>query len=264
LLNQFIEDAKQHLPNGKEQLVVIADSLDRIVPVSQSDGRTNHEHIFVDYSEQLTALNCHMIYTVPISMVYSHVFLEARNNYGTDAQVLPMVMVRDLDGTVNEEGLKKLKELVSQRVYVSAGVPKTAALESHVFESREVLEMLCLMSGGHVRELLILLKAAAMRSGSLPITRRAAQRSISDTSNTYAITITNEMEWSILASVHVSKKINKEAGVCRSLLFRRCLLEYRYQTPEGKSKCWYDINPLIAELDEFQTALEDLQNHGSS
>ncbi|NJP10390.1 MAG: hypothetical protein HC866_13690 [Leptolyngbyaceae cyanobacterium RU_5_1] len=37
---------------------------------------------------------------VLISMVYSRSFLEARSNYGTDAQVLPMVIVRSLNSQV--------------------------------------------------------------------------------------------------------------------------------------------------------------------
>lgn len=45
-LNQFIEDAKKRLPSEYSQLVVIADNLDRIVPILQEDGRSNHEHIF--------------------------------------------------------------------------------------------------------------------------------------------------------------------------------------------------------------------------
>jgi hypothetical protein len=41
-LNEFIRDAKQKLPAGKNKLVVIVDSLDRIVPILRNDGKTNH------------------------------------------------------------------------------------------------------------------------------------------------------------------------------------------------------------------------------
>lgn len=260
-LNQFIDEAKRHLPNGRKQLVVIADSLDRIVPIPQEDGRSNHEHIFVDYSEQLTALNCHVIYTVPISMVYSSSFLKARDTYGTDAQVLPMIMVRTSTGELYEPGLSKLKELISKRIYLLAKISPSIGLESDIFESPQIIEQLCLMSGGHVRELLLLLKAAVMRGGNLPISRKSMQRAISDNSNTYSMTV-YDSEWAPLAKVYQYKKIVKD-DIHRNLLFRRCLLEYRYQTDEGKSKCWYDVHPLIVELDEFQDALEQLKNNGS-
>ena len=41
------------------------------MPVIQESGRTNHEEIFIDRSEQLKALDCHLVYTVPISLLYS-------------------------------------------------------------------------------------------------------------------------------------------------------------------------------------------------
>ena len=42
-LNEFIQDIKNNLPSGYFELVLIADNLDRIVPVTQADGRSNHD-----------------------------------------------------------------------------------------------------------------------------------------------------------------------------------------------------------------------------
>ena len=97
-LNQFIAEASKNLPEGKKKLVVIADNLDRLVPVPRPDGRNNHDEIFLDQCSQLKALNCHLIYTVPISLVYSNRATEIRDNYDTP-QVLPMVMVRSRSAT---------------------------------------------------------------------------------------------------------------------------------------------------------------------
>lgn len=58
-LNEFINEAQNQLPLGKTKLGIIADSLDRITPVIQEDGRTNHDHIFIDRSQQLKGLDCH-------------------------------------------------------------------------------------------------------------------------------------------------------------------------------------------------------------
>ncbi|WP_160289908.1 hypothetical protein [Aphanizomenon flos-aquae] len=38
-LNQFIQDAKKNLPSQYHELVLIADNLDRIVPVTKADNR---------------------------------------------------------------------------------------------------------------------------------------------------------------------------------------------------------------------------------
>jgi BarA-like signal transduction histidine kinase len=92
---------------------VIADNLDRIGLIRQEDGKTNHDEIFIDYSSQMCRLGCNVIYTVPISLVYSNRSSQLRDNYG-DIHVLPMVMVRRRDGTVHAPGLAKMKELVAK------------------------------------------------------------------------------------------------------------------------------------------------------
>jgi hypothetical protein len=101
----------------------------------QETGRTNHEEIFLDRSEQLKALDCHLIYTVPISMVYSNRATDIRDIY-SDTQVLPMIMVRTPDGKVYEPGLEKIKEIIGRRVGQFA--PKLS-LDTDIFDSRDTL-----------------------------------------------------------------------------------------------------------------------------
>ncbi|MEG3862503.1 hypothetical protein [Microcoleus sp. herbarium12] len=80
-LNEFISAAKKKLPAKYSQLAVIADNLDKIVPFSKDGGeRTNLDEIFLDRNEQLKALDCHIVYTVPISMVHSNRAADLSNN----------------------------------------------------------------------------------------------------------------------------------------------------------------------------------------
>ena len=80
-LNALIKDGTKNLPENTK-LLVIADNLDRIVPIFRDNGRSNHEEIFLDRNEQLKALNCHIVYTVPISFIYSRWSTELHVNYG--------------------------------------------------------------------------------------------------------------------------------------------------------------------------------------
>ncbi len=84
-LNQYIKQAMANTPEqSTKKLVVIADNLDRIVPVYAPDNRcSSHDEIFIDRSEQLKALNCHVIYTVPISMVYLDRATVLQDYYGS-------------------------------------------------------------------------------------------------------------------------------------------------------------------------------------
>ncbi|MEP0835419.1 ATP-binding protein [Microcoleus sp. AS-A8] len=252
VLNEFLNEAKQHLPNGCNQLAVIVDNLDRIVPVFQETGRTNHEEIFLDRSEQLKALDCHLIYTVPISMVYSNRATDIRDIY-SDTQVLPMIMVRTPDGTVYQPGLEKIKEIIGRRVRQFA--PKLS-LDTEIFDSRDTLEQLCLMSGGHVRNLLLLTQDAIARTDELPISAKAVRTAITRARDTYRRTVGNE-QWCLLAEISRSKRIVNDDDY-RSLLFNRCLLEYRYWNQEGELDRWCDVHPLIRGIQEFKEAVAQL------
>ena len=252
VLNDFIDDAKKNLPNGCTELAVIVDNLDRIVPVIQEDKRTNHDHIFIDRSEQLKALNCHIIYTVPISMVYSHRAAYLREFY-TAPQVLPMIMVQKPDGSKYEPGFEKIKELIIKRVEKFA---PNISLETDLFDSEETLNQLCIMSGGHVRNLLLLIQSAFDYTDDLPIPRNAIRRSITDARDIYRKTV-DDNQWIRLAEVAFSREVPNDDNY-RSLMFNRCILEYCYYDDEGEKRRWYDVHPLIKGTPEFKKAVESI------
>lgn len=253
-LNQFVSDAKNELSSNYSQLVLIADNLDRIVQFIQEGGRSNHEEIFLDRSEQLKALDCHIIYTVPISMVYSHRAADLRDIY-QDTQVLPMIMVQTKEGDIHGPGLSKIKEVIGKRVHQFS---PNSSLETEIFDSPETLEKLCLMSGGHVRNLLLLIRAAIDRTEALPIEAKAVQRAIAQARDTYRRTVEHE-QWSILAEVSRSKRnLNEDKN--RNLLFNRCLLEYCYIDSQGAIQRWCDVHPLIKNIQEFQEALANIES----
>ena len=254
VLNEFLAEAKKKLPNGCTQLAVIADNLDRIAPIIQEGGKTNYDEIFVDRSEQLKALDCHLIYTVPISMLYSTRGTDLRDIY-SDTHVLPMVMVRTETGEVYQPGLEKIKEVICRRV---KHVAPELSFDKEVFDSPETLNQLCLMSGGHVRNLLLLTQDAIGRTADLPISKRAVQRAITQARDTYRRTV-NHDQWGLLAEISRTKRVVNDDKY-RSLLFNRCLLEYRYLDGEGEVQRWCDVHPLIRGIQEFKEAVEQTKS----
>lgn len=250
-LNKFIQNAKKNLPPGYSDLVLIADNLDRIVPIIQPDGRSNHDQIFIDRQNQLKALDCHLVYTVPISLLYSDRATSLTEIYGTP-QVLPMIMVRTPDNQPYQPGIDKVIEILKKRL---EKVDPSRDIVN-LFESQDSLNQLCLMSGGHARNLLLLMKQALEYTNTLPISKRALQRSISELRNTYKDTI-HANQWKALANVFRTKEIvNNE--LYRNLLFNRPILEYHSQNEEGEIERWYDIHPLIIGIKEFQNTYNQL------
>ncbi len=252
-LNEFIANARQNLPNGKTRLAMIVDNLDRIPIDFRENGRSNHEEIFLDRSEQLKGLDCHMIYTVPIALVYSRWANEVQAIYGKTL-VLPMVMVQQRDGTLYPEGLAKLKEAIQLRVQPHA---PSLDLEAQVFDSPETLKRLCMACGGHIRELMQMMQESLNRTDQFPIAAKDVQRAITELRAVYQRTV-EEPEWARLAQVAHSRTIPND-NEHRSLLQRRCILEYRCLDEEGEIQTWYDVHPLVYKLPRFQKEFAEFQ-----
>lgn len=254
-LNQFIDEAKRNF-KSQNKLVVIADNLDRIVPVFRENGRTNHEEIFLDYYSQLTALGCHVVYTIPISLAYSKQATELRNLYDTP-QILPMIMIKDRYEQPCEAGLNKLKEILEKRIHPIATKNQwhNININTDIFDSAETCLELCRMSGGHVREMMLLMQTAMDDIDNFPITNSAIHYAINEARDrTYRSAVDHD-EWRKLVTVYQSKNIPNDSEY-RDLLFRRCVLEYRSPNSKGDCTSWYDIHPMIIDIDEFQNALK--------
>jgi hypothetical protein len=218
----------------------------------KNEERTNYDEVFLDRSEQLQALDCHLIYTVPISLLYSKRATDLRDIYG-EPLILPMIMVKTRDGDIYQPGLKKVKEVIYKRV---RQIAPELSLETDIFENSHTLEGLCLMSGGHVRNLLLLTQDAIGRIDELPITEKAVRRAITQARDTYRRAV-EESQWGLLAEVSRTKRIIN-ADQYRSLMYNRCLLEYRYLDDNDEIQRWYDIHPLIQGVPEFKEAVAKL------
>jgi hypothetical protein len=150
-------------------------------------------------------------------------------------------------------GLAKMKELVQKRV----GKFTDRALVPEVFETDALLDSLCLISGGHMRELMQLVQTALNWTDELPIRRQAMLRAFAKGREDYRNAV-DEVDWAKLAEVAQTKRIPNDDDY-RELLFNRCVLEYRLvQETEDDFQTlrWHDVHPLIQKLDPFVQAVE--------
>ncbi|MCG9885937.1 MAG: ATP-binding protein [Cyanobacteria bacterium] len=260
VLNQLIEDARKRLPDGKQDLVVIADNLDRILPIERADGRTNHDEIFLDRADSLKALNCHTIYTAPVSFVFSASASRLRDEYD-GVERLPMVAIADQAHQLRADGYGKLRDVLARRV---AKADPKKSLVPDIFEEERAVERLCLASGGHMRELMRLVQEALKRVDVLPIDMKTVQRAIAEARETYLDAIRFE-DWEALMAVEQTRDSRNECeDRCRNLLFRLCVLEYREWDEEAEDKItWAAVHPLIRSSKEFKQRWAAFQGSNS-
>lgn len=171
-------------------------------------------------------------------------------DYNCPSHVLPMIRIRTRDDQPDPAGLEKLKEIVRSRVQ-SVDKAKGLVLAGEVFEDLATLEQLCCMTGGHVRNLVLLMQLAIdYNQETLPIQATALQQAIRQLRRTYRDTV-NADQWALLAQVFRTKQIVHDQQH-RNLLFTRCLLEYQDE------ETWHDVHPVLREVPEFKAALAQL------
>jgi hypothetical protein len=240
LLNDAVKKLRDKFPKYKGFLIIF-DNIDRVPPNVAN-------HLFLDYAAQLQELNCTLIYTVPISVLYSS--QNALKNFDCP-HIVPMVNIYEFerdrcDLNYNEVSLNAMASLVERRVEVD-----------QIFESREQLLELAKASGGHVRQLMQMMRTACVTASGRSHARIMAE------DVTYAVKqeqfnferFIPQNHYPVLAQVCLTKNINKDE-ISELILFNLSVLEYN-----GKNR-WNYPNPVVKQNEEFQKALRDArQSH---
>jgi hypothetical protein len=241
LLKDAFDKLKRKYPDRYQKgFLVIVANLDRIPP---SVGN----HWFFDEAPQLQELDCTIIYTVPISVIYSD--KNVSNLFG-NPNIGQMVNIYEVsrsecDLNYNQQRWGGVTSLIEQRVDVS----------SAIFADRQQLLDLVKARGGHLRQLMQVSRSACRTA----ITRKHSK--VLAENVTYALkqqqfdlekSIPEPEYYTKLPEVGIEKEITKDKRG-QNLLFNVSVVEYN-----GNSR-WNCVNPLLKQSYAFQQALESLQ-----
>lgn len=233
---------------GKKSLVVIVDNLDRVDDTLKPFGRTQPEYLFVDRGEQLKKLQCHVVYTIPLPLMFSNDFNRLCTRFGVKPKVLPMVPLQYRNGQNYEEGMMLLRQMVLARAFPEVVPEKRLNLAHLVFDSLQTLDRLCRISGGHVRNLLVLLYSCLQQEDP-PFSSECLERVIRVHRDDLLGAIADK-EWQLLLDVIQRQNVRGEEE-CQTLL--RSMFMFEYRDMEGR---WFAVNPALAETSKFQEWLK--------
>lgn len=248
---------KQHQLQPGEQpyddIVVLVDNLEKIQRIKDvEEGLPSQRELFVERYAQLTGMNAHLVYTVPLRLVRSADGPKLVQRYGP-LFVLPMVKVI-------ERGTRKLfapgRECLHAMLQKRIG---NTGLE-RVF-APDALDLLLTYSGGHVRNLMTFVQNASAYAEELPIALDAARRAVGQGVRTYSTSIP-EHHWKKLVELDQSHDQQIPGGDPDYLLMLENLSVLEYiNGGEGAdtftgNEPWYAVNPIVRELQKFQALLK--------
>ncbi|MGK7890894.1 MAG: ATP-binding protein [Leptolyngbyaceae cyanobacterium] len=253
--NQLVEAINEELlkpaiaqlkEQGKRGLVVIVDNLDRIDGASKAMGRSLQDYLFIDQHECLQNLHCHKVYTMPLALKFSSNYGLLTARYMDDPKVLPMVPVVLRNGERCESGMDLLRQMVLARAMPELSEAERIKHLPEVFDALESLDRLCLVSGGHVRDLLRLLNGWIRKRRSLPLVRETLEEVILARRNEMTLQL-SEDEWELLDQVSRTKKVGGDDDY-QILIHSRLVFEYR-----DRGLSWFDVNPVLLDAPELQS-----------
>lgn len=246
LNKELLDPANYQLKQrGQKGIVVIIDNLDRISSKPGPTGRPQPEYLFVDRGEQLNKLNCHVVYTIPLILIFSNDLGQLTNRFGVEPKLLPMVPIQWRDGSDCEEGLSLLRQLILARAFPEIeNFEERLKLITQIFDSSETLDRMCRVSGGHLRQLLVLLYTCLQKQDP-PILRESLESVITQRRHQLTRAI-DPHEWELLRQVAQTKSVSGEEEY-QTLLRSMFVFEYRYG-----NDLWFDSTPILKEAKEFK------------
>lgn len=242
-VNDLLELANVRLRGaGREGLVLIIDGLDKLVLRDLDGGGNTHDRLFIHRGEQLASLKAHVIYTVPISLIYSPQFTQLEQTFGEHNVPVPMVRLRG-EGRSSPKpgtaGMLKMREILEKRCEY-AGVSL-----KDIFDSLRTCDFLCEMSGGHPRHLMMFTHGAIDQIDSLPITRKVAEQAVRNYANSLLREIPDGF-WPELKRFGDPQESIAKDEMHQQMLFLLHVFEYMNGEP------WYEVNPVLRTTSRFR------------
>lgn len=211
-------------------LVVIVDGLEKMFYEPERDsggnltGESTHSLLFIKQAEQLMIPKCHLIYTVPISLLFD---TNLANAFDIDTEIMiPMVNIK------KQEGRQQLIKLLKKRVDIET-----------LFADLSSVEKIVQMSGGAVRDLMRLIRLACvstMSAKSSQIQVNDVEKAIRSLVREYDRMI-QEKDIDALRDVFNNKRVAGDERYAR-LLHNRVIHEYQ------NGHRWADLHPAAQQV----------------
>ncbi|NJL57977.1 hypothetical protein HC928_24775 [bacterium] len=242
-VSELVQNAcQQVLSLGYKGLVIVCDGCDKLNLNATDEHGHNRDlqiSMFVDHAAELQSVPCHVIYTVPISVQANLGDIWEQSPEFVPA--IPVTKFPDIDEKYSIEGRRKLTEVVDRRL-------GDTSIEE-LFQDVSLLKQLVDASGGHISDLLLLIRDAVLEAQveeEAKLTQEHVQVAVRRRLYEYTRLLENKY-LEILVVIDQYKTATANSDSYRELVFKRLVLEYICG-----DKTVVDLHPLIAATDAYQ------------
>jgi hypothetical protein len=227
--------------HGEEkEVVLLVDSVEHIrgTSVNAEQVQAAVERLFTSHAEQLHIPSLHVVYTVHPYLKVRYANLGALYEPG-GVKVLPSVKVLEKSGATSPPGLAAMRRVVDKR-----------GDWRQLLGSEEALERLILASGGHLRDLVRLLREVVLRAKVIPVPAETVDAAMNQIRNESLPIADADALWlDRIAKTH-SASLETSAGLADFARFLDTHVVLCYWNGHE----WYDVHPLLRSAIAEQAA----------
>jgi len=232
---------------GYNDIVIVVDWLEKLICLDgEKEGTPNsHVDLFIHHAPHFLKFGTHLVLTVPIDLVYSAEQERLTSAYGREPEVISAVRV--ISHFAEKErriAIDAMLELLRKRFERVEG--KSIAFQA-VFPNVRLAEELIEFSGGHPRQLLILIRQCLQFIDELPISRKAFEAAKKKEVQAASRKVP-ERWFAKLAAVNATHRIDNDTEHLEML---RTLCVFAYANSEPV----YSVDPAILQLKRMKEAI---------
>lgn len=216
-------------------LVIIVDSLEKLRGTQENDERVQAsvEGLFVHHADKLRFKSHHMVYTVPTYLLFT---APGALPYDGRVRPVPIPHVRNRNGEVDEDAKRSVDELIE---VVTKRIPWERLLGD-----RENLDRVIAASGGHLRDLFLILHEVITqvygRRLDLPVSTRHVEEALDSMAHSFS-SVTSEQA-NFLRRVDDARGVIEPSENEVHLMAR--LMDTHMLLAHLNGQDWYEIHPL--------------------
>lgn len=225
--NQLIRAAEQACEDHGlgSRVLFLVDGTDRL-------RGEDAESFFVKNVYQLQLVESLFLYSTPIHLLHSGAALKESF---TATFKLPMIKIKERDGSPSNPGLEALRELLFRRA------PR------ELFDDQSTADYLIEHCGGHPRDLLRLLQYTFEHARGDFFDQPAAERAVQNLATDYRQFL-DTGDYALLRTIDADPFVEHNSERARHLLYNLALLEY--------NSYWWRTHPVVATLPAYREALD--------